>query len=343
MTGLSRQRLLTAALAAFAAIAILYVGIPSLAGLDDTWALLGRGDPWWLLAAMALELGSFLGYVVLFHAVFGRESTAVDWRTSGLITFAGVAASRLLGAGGVGGIVLTVWALRRAGVPRHRVATQLTAFLVLLYGVYMAALLLGGLGLRTGLLHGPAPFALTVVPAIGAAFVIVAALLAAVVPDDVERRLGRLSAASGVTGRVARTLARVGAVVGEGVRDALALLRTRDLALLGAVAWWAFDVGVLWACLQAFGGAPSAGVVTMAYFVGTLGNLLPIPGGVGGVEGGMIGALVAFDVPAGNAVVGVLAYRAFSLWLPTIPGIAAYLQLTRRARMSERAAAQAMR
>jgi uncharacterized membrane protein YbhN (UPF0104 family) len=226
-------------------------------------------------------------------------------------------------------------------VPRHRVATQLTAFLVLLYAVYMGALLLGGLSLRSGLLHGPAPFGLTVVPAIGAALVAVAALLAAVVPGDLERRLGQLSAAPGAAGRLARGMAHAGAVVGEGVRDALALVRMRDPALLGAVVWWALDVAVLWTCLQAFGDAPAAGVVTIAYFVGTLGNLLPIPGGVGGVEGGMIGALVAFGVPAGHAVVGVLAYRAFALWLPTIPGVVAYLQLPRQAPAPERAVARA--
>ena len=67
----------------------------------------------------------------------------------------------------------------------------------------------------------------------------------------------------------------------------------------------------------------------MAYFVGMLGNLLPLPGGVGGVDGGMIGALIAFGVDGGLAVVAVLTYRAFAFWLPTIPGAIAYFQLRR--------------
>jgi uncharacterized membrane protein YbhN (UPF0104 family) len=54
-----------------------------------------------------------------------------------------------------------------------------------------------------------------------------------------------------------------------------------------------------------------------------------MPGGVGGVEGGMIGALVAFDVDPGLAVVAVLAYRAFTFWLPLVPGVIAYFQLRR--------------
>lgn len=105
------------------------------------------------------------------------------------------------------------------------------------------------------------------------------------------------------------------------------MLRRGDPALLGALAWWAFDIGVLWACFHAFGEPPPTAVLVMAYFTGMLANLLPLPGGVGGVEGGMIGALLAFDVPGGLAVVAVLSYRAFAFWLPTIPGAIAYLRL----------------
>ena len=85
----------------------------------------------------------------------------------------------------------------------------------------------------------------------------------------------------------------------------------------------------LWACFHAFGDAPTLGVLVVGFFVGMLGNLLPLPGGIGGVDGGMIGAFVAFGVDAGLAVVVVLTYRGFTFWLPTVPGIVAYLQLRR--------------
>jgi uncharacterized protein (TIRG00374 family) len=98
---------------------------------------------------------------------------------------------------------------------------------------------------------------------------------------------------------------------------------------LGAVAWWGFDISVLWAMFHAFGTPPPFTVIWMAYFVGTLGNLLPLPGGLGGVEGGMIGAFAAFGVDFHLAVVAVLSYRAISFWLPTPLGIAAYVQLRR--------------
>jgi putative heme transporter len=65
----------------------------------------------------------------------------------------------------------------------------------------------------------------------------------------------------------------------------------------------------------------------MGYFVGTLGNTLPLPGGIGGVEGGMIGTFLAFGVSAPLTVLAVLGYRTISYWLPTVPGAIAYFQL----------------
>lgn len=311
------------------ALGVLYVLVPRIAGFDETWQRLARGNPWWLLVALGCELCSFTGYVVLFRHVFRHEAPQIGWVASWRISLAGVAATRLLAAGGAGGIALTAWALHRAGMSGRRVATQLTAFLVLLYAVYMAALVLAGVGLRSGLLSGPAPFALTLVPAAFGGLAIVVALFATRLPDGD----GRVAPPPGAPRRVRLVAALVRGVtaLGEGVRAAVALLRRRDPALLGALAWWAFDVAALWACLAAFGAEAQGGVVVMAYFVGTLANLLPVPGGVGAVEGGVIGALVALGTPVGPAIAGVLAYRVAALWLPAIAGVLAYVQLMREA------------
>jgi uncharacterized membrane protein YbhN (UPF0104 family) len=188
----------------------------------------------------------------------------------------------------------------------------ITTQLVLLYSVYMAALVLAGVGLRVGLLPGADPFGLTVIPAIFAAVVIVAALAMVLIPAELPWRLGRVVAA-----------------LGNGVRGAIELLRSRDWRLLGALAWWGFDIGVLWACFHAFGGSPELSVLVLVYFVGMLANLLPLPGGVGGVDGGMIGAAIGFGIDGGLAIVAVLAYRGFAFWLPTLPGALAYVGLRR--------------
>jgi hypothetical protein len=107
------------------------------------------------------------------------------------------------------------------------------------------------------------------------------------------------------------------------------MARSGQAGLAGAIMWWGFDIAVLWACFHAFGASPAIAVLVVAYFVGTLANTLPLPGGVGGVEGGMVGALAAFGVDPGLALIAVLAYRGFAFWLPIVPGVVSYLTLRR--------------
>jgi hypothetical protein len=201
-----------------------------------------------------------------------------------------------------------------------------------MYAVYMAALVVGGLGLHFGLFPGDAPVAMTLVPAILGAVVIAVVLLLGLVSGDLERRLATYGHGEGTRSRWLRRAASVPATVSAGVRDAIDHVRHGDPSLVGALAYWGFNVAVLWASFHAFGQAPPFAVIVMAYFVGMLGNLLPLPGGIGGVDGGMIGAFLAFGVPGGLAVVAVLVYRGFAFWLPTIPGAIAYFQLRRTVR-----------
>jgi uncharacterized membrane protein YbhN (UPF0104 family) len=328
---LSRRQVIALAIFVVIAIGVLYGLLPRLAGLKDTWNRLEEGDPWWLVAAFFLECLSFACYVALFRAVFtvGRAGSRIAWRESYQITMAGLAASRLLAAGGAGGVVLTAWALRRSGMERREVAARMTAFMVLLYAVYMLALLIGSVGLRLGIFPGPAPFGLTVPPAIFAGVALIGGLAMALVPRDLDARVAQAVSPCSRRARVLRWLAAAPATVGSGVRGALILVRRNDPRLLGAIGWWAFDIGVLWACLHAFGASPTIPVIVVGYYVGMLGNLLPLPGGIGGVDGGMIAALIAFGIDDGQAIVAVLSYRVFAFWLPTVPGAIAYLQLVR--------------
>jgi uncharacterized membrane protein YbhN (UPF0104 family) len=323
----TRRRLLASILFVVSSVAFLYFVLPRVLGLKETWNRIQHGNGWWLGLAAVLEVCSFFGYVALFRVVFIRGKTRIGWRESYQITMAGLAASRLFAAAGAGGIALTAWALRRSGMAPRVVATRMVAFLALLYGVYMASLVIVGLGLYTGLIPGGGSFALTVVPAIFGASAIVVFLAVSLVPGDFDRLVKRWTKNSGKIGRGAARLAAAPAAAATGVRTAIGLVRTRDPYLLGAPAWWGFDIAVLWACFHAFGLSPPKGVIIMSYFLGMLGNTLPLPGGIGGVDGGMIGAFTAFGVSVEGAVVAVLAYRAFAFWLPTLPGAFAYLQL----------------
>src|SRR3954454_11965707 len=311
--GVSARKALLLAVTAVLLVVSTVLLAPAFADLPDAWQRIQHGDMGWLTLALAFEVLSFLGHIVLFNAVAkdGGTGKRINLWASTQINLAGHAATRLFASAGAGGVALTAWAMRRAGMEGRDVAARMTTFIVLLYGVYMAAMVVGGIGLYAGVLPGGGSFAITIVPAIFGAVVIgIVACAQWVHPGE---------------GRARRALAPVG----QGVRDARRLLRSGNWGLVGALMWWGFDVAVLWACFHAFGAPPSFAVITVAYFVGTLANTLPLPGGVGGVDGGMIGALIAFGVEPELALLSVLAYRGFAFWLPIVPGALAYLGLRR--------------
>ena len=256
---------------------------------------------------------------------------------------AGLAATRIFSAGGAGGIVLTYWALRKAGMPRRRSACRMVAFLVLTYSVYLIALVLFGVLLRTGVLPGDNPVGGTIVPAaIGVGALVVLGLVA-LIPGDIERRLRTYS--RGVQPRV-RFAAEAGHRPGHAGhrrphrhRLHRATRAAARSAVVGAVGFWAANIGVLWASFEAFGGDVPFAVLVQGFFVGMAANLIPSPaGGVGSVDAGMIGAFVLFGVPSGIVFPAVLTYRVIAFWLPIPPGIVAFFQLRRTvARLGARA------
>jgi len=312
-----------------------YLVLPRITGLQESWDKLRDGDPLWLVLAALFELLSFFGYITLFRAVCLRSGkddfdggSRIGWSESYQITMAGLAATRLFAAAGAGGVALTAWALRKSGLSRRVVAMRVVTFSVLLYGAFMISLLVLGMGLHFGVFPGNAPFAVTLLPALFAAFLLALATAMTFVPGDFERRFEHWAGEGKSRVRnIGHKLAKVPGALSTGVRTAVKMTLRKDFGILGAFAWWFFDIAVLWASFHAFGESPQVAVLATAYFVGMIANVVPLPGGVGGVEGGMIGALIAFGEPTGVAVVGVLTYRVFAFWLPTIPGIAAYVQL----------------
>jgi uncharacterized protein (TIRG00374 family) len=329
---ITRERALGFGVFVAGSIAFLYFVLPKISGgTSESIHNLGDGKPGWLIMGLVFECLSFIGYVVLFRTVFVRGRTRIGWRAIYEITMAGVAATRLFAAAGAGGIALTAWALRRSGMEARLVACRMVAFLALLYAVYMGSIVVFGLGLYFGLFKGPGPFAITVVPAIFALLLIGIFLAMSLLPGDAERRITGWSGGSGRGARIMARVVTIPASAATGVRMAIDLVRNREWGVLGAVGWWAFDIATLWACFHAYGpDPPPFAVIVLAYFVGMLGNALPLPGGIGGVDGGMIGAFAALGVSSDYAISAVLTYRAFAFWLPTLPGAIAYFQLRRR-------------
>jgi uncharacterized membrane protein YbhN (UPF0104 family) len=302
---LARRAALPAVAAAALVIAVVVLGGPLQAFADA----LGRAldaDPAWVIGAATFELLSFGGYVMLLWLVGRRASARLDLRASAQITLGGAAATRLLPTAGAGGAALTLWALRRSGLGTRGATRTLLTFLVLMYSVFLASIAVTG----TLLAFEGQPLALTALPAVLATAGIVLPLLAAALAP--EEGVGRVRAAA--------------AVVGGAVRDALGHVRSFDARLLGTFAWWGFDMAVLWAMLHAFGAPPALSVVVLAYFLGQVGNTIPVPGAV---SGGMVGALLAFGVDADLAIVSVLSYRAIAIWVPAPVGLVALSALRR--------------
>jgi uncharacterized membrane protein YbhN (UPF0104 family) len=321
-----RKAALVALLAA-AVIAALVTALPGAYGaVSDGIGKLGHADVRWLLLAFGLEALSFLGHIVLFRGVFLDKSSRIDYGASYDITLAGHAATRLLGAAGAGGIALTVWALNRSGMSTRTVATRMLGFMVLLYSFYALAVAAVGFGLWSGVFSGGGSVALTLVPGIVALALVGGAIGAATLA---RRRFGAIAADGEATGWRSR-VAKASVGVGDGVREAGAVVRRRDPRLIGGLMWWAFDIAVLWAAFHAFGASPPVAVLVLAYFLGLVGNALPFLGSVGGVDGGMIAALVVFGANPAASVVAVIVYRLFSCWAPTIPGAIAFARLRRR-------------
>ncbi len=316
-------------------IVAIYVLFPKIVGADEAVNNLDDAVWYWVIVAIGFNVVAFVAYVALFRGVLGgtRDDDVhrrLDLRASYQITMAGLAATRIFSAAGVGGIVLTYWALRKAGVPRRRAACRMVAFLVLTYFVYLAALVVFGVLLRTGVLHGRTPLAGTVVPAAISGGIIVLFLMIASIPDDFERRIQHYARGY----RRARYLQRIAtgpATLAMGTRTAIAYIRHPQrglLALGGAVGFWAANIGILWAAFKAFGGHVPFGVLVQGFFLGMAANLIPSPaGGVGAVDAGMIGAFALFGIDEGVVFPAVLTYRVIAFWLPIPPGIVAFIQL----------------
>ena len=334
-----RRQLVSVLLLFVLVLVAIYVLLPKIAGLGDTVDRVGDARWYWIVIAIAFNAMSFIAYSALFRGVLGGTTRGedvarrrLDLRASYQITMASFAATLLFSAGGAGGIVLTYWALRKAGIPRRRAACRMVAFLVLLYSVYMLAVIVFGVLLRTGVLSGEDPLVGTIIPAGIAAVVIGIFLLVALIPEDVERRLEALERRPKAA-HIAARLATGPATAATGVRTAISYVRHPRggvLALLGPVGYWAANIGVLWASFKAFGVHIPFGVVVQGFFLGMVANLLPsFAGGVGSVDAGMIGAFVLFGIPSSDVFPVILVFRTIFFWVPIIPGVIAYFQLRR--------------
>ena len=310
-----------------AVIAVVALAITALPGLDEVRARLQDADPVWVAAIVVAEIASCAGYVLVFRSTF---CSRMSWGLSYDIAMAELAANSLLPAGGAGGLALGVWALRQAGMPTSNIARRTVAFFVITSAANFLALIVVGIGVFVGIVAGRGSAVLTLVPALITALGV---LLVGFSPR-LLRALGQRGAGADParwSGR-ARLALRTGVgTVADGVDQAIALLRDHSFGVVvGSFAYMAFDIAALGFGFAAVGPAPTFGVLVLGYLIGQLGNLIPVPGGIGGTEGALIGIFALYGVNIPQATAAVLLYRLFQLLIPAFLGVPAFVLLRRR-------------
>ncbi len=306
------------ALQAFAAFAILGAIALLAPGLGAVRDELASADSRWLALAVLLEALSFGSYVLMFGPIF---CTGLPWRRSWQIGGSELAMGSLVPASGIGGLALGAWILQRGGMDGRKIARRSVAFFVIKSGVNFVAVAVLGVAMALGL--GPdLSLWLTLFPAAVATLALLAVF--------VISRLGPGAATDPDAPRFERALGAVRRAVTSGSREAFAIVRSGNWRVLaGSVGYWAFDNAVLWATFKAFGVSVPLTVILMGYLIGQLGGLLPIPGGIGGIDAGLIGTLIVYGAPAAGTAAAVLGYRVILFWLPLIVGGTAFAMLRR--------------
>jgi uncharacterized membrane protein YbhN (UPF0104 family) len=288
-------------------------------GLGEVRDLLGDADPKWIALATLLEGLSFASYIVMFAPIFCH---GLSWRRSWQIGGSELAMGSLVPASGAGGLALGAWVLHEGGMDADRIANRSVSFFLIKSSVNFVAVAVIGLVMYFGLFGVDEPWTLTLLPALMSIAVIAAVL---VIP-----RFGPGENPGDDASKAQRFIAASRRALINGSRGAREIIGSGNVRVIsGAVGYWAFDNAVLWATFRAFGFTPEISVVLMGYLIGQLGGLLPIPGGIGGIDGGLIGTLIVYGAPAAVVAAAVLAYRVILFWLPLVAGGISFYSLRR--------------
>ena len=316
---LEPRRLLRRVLQIAALLGVLLLIVLLTPGLGEVRGKLEGADPAWIAVAVGLEFMSCVSYVLMFRPIFCSH---MPWRTSLEISWSSLGMGSIVPASGAAGLALGAWILHEGGMPADRIARRSVAFFLIKSSINFVAVLVLGTLLAVGVLGPDLSPWLTVVPAAAAGLVIGMVLL---IP-----RLGPGAPPPPGASRMRRAIPGARRALIDGTGEAVQIVRARDWQVVaGAFGYWAFDNAVLWATFKAFGSSPAVTIILMGYLIGQLGGLLPIPGGIGGIDGGLFGTLVGYGTPVATTAAAVLAYRVILFWLPLIIGAIAFALLRR--------------
>jgi len=313
--GFSQRRRLRSGLVSIGVLSTLLGGLLlAVPGLGAVGHRVTHADWGWLTLGAGLELASCVGYVLAFQGIFNE----VPARFAALVATAEQAFGAVVPVGGAGGIAAGAWLLSRAGLPLGAIAERSAVLFLLTSATNVVTLVLAGAGLAIGVLPGPRDLLLSAVPAgAGLAVLILFVGLARFASGGLGAGSTLRSGALRATARASVTTARV-------------IRRPGWRLAVGALTYLFCDVAVLWLAIHALGYEVPAAPLVLAYLIGYLANAIPIPGGVGVLDGGLAGALLLYHVPASAALGGVLLYHALALWIPAFSGTVGFIAAQRQ-------------
>ena len=301
-----RRRLLVALVLATVTVTLV-LAVPPLRG---TAHQIEAMNPIWVVAAVAFELGSCVGYVVIFRRFFDQvppgPARELAWTEE--------ASGALLPTGGVGALAIGGWLLRQAGMSTRQIVERSSALFFFTSAANVAALVGGGAMLASGKMGGTDTVALAGTPILVAA---ASTGLTLAVPILVSRMPGRLRPTWLVD-------------TAAGIDGALHALLHPDWRLAGAIAYLACDIAALGTAFAATGHAIPVDVLVLGYVIGYIANMVPVPGGFGVLEAGLAGTLILYGAPATQAAAAVIVYHAIAFWVPSLGGLIGYARLRHR-------------
>jgi uncharacterized protein (TIRG00374 family) len=222
-------------------------------------------------------------------------------------------------------------------MPTGHVARRTVAFFVVTSAANFFALIVVGIGAFAGILSGRRSVTLTLVPAV----ITAAGVLIAVLSPKLLRGLGDRAETErdGWRARVHNRFSDGLGALADGIDQAIDLLRSHSFGvILGSFSYMAFDIAALGCGFAAVAHAPPVATLVLGYLIGQLGNLIPIPGGIGATEGALIGVFALYGVNVADATAAVLLYRLFQLAIPALLGAPAFVLLRRKLARSDQPA-----
>ena len=294
-----------------AATVVVVVLIGQAAHYADLLTRLRAAKPGWLVLCAAGEVVAYAGFVASYQAVAELDGgPRLPYLT--VVRVVGLSFGAFSVATAIGGLSVDFWALREAGEPPKMASARVIALETMRWALLSIATCAAAIVVLLGAGGGQVPWEVPV-----AWLVITPACFAGGLWISGARRRGRFTRSTGSLALDALGVAVRALVLVRRLVHAPVGLTVR--ACGGAALFWSGELLCAWAALRAFGVTVAVAPLLLGYTTGYVSMGLPLPaGGSGSVDAAMTAGFVLAGAPLSGALLGAIAFRLFSFWLPAV-------------------------